>query len=41
MSIGSAETALLAEGRNLILTEEAELPQAERPHDQSIAVVAA
>jgi adenylate cyclase len=41
MSTGSAETALLAEGRNLILTEEAELPQAERPRDQSIAAVAA
>jgi adenylate cyclase len=41
MSTGSAETPSLAEGRNLILTEEAELPQAERPRDQSIAAVAA
>jgi adenylate cyclase len=32
---------LLAEGHNLILTEEVELPPAERPRDQSIAVVAA
>ena len=41
MRTGSAETPLLAEGRNLILTEEVELPPAERPRDQSIAVVAA
>jgi hypothetical protein len=41
MSTGSAETASLAEGRDLILTEEAELPQAQRPRDQSIAAVAA
>jgi hypothetical protein len=41
MSTGSAETPSLAEGRDLILTEEAELPQAQRPRDQSIAAVAA
>jgi adenylate cyclase len=38
---GSAQTPSLAEGRNLILTEEAELPPAERPRDQSTAAVAA
>jgi class 3 adenylate cyclase len=41
MSTESAQTPLLAEGRNLILTEEVELPRAERPRDQSIAAVAA
>src|SRR4051812_299600 len=41
MSTGRAETPLLAEGRNLILTEEVGLPEAERPRDQSIAAVAA
>ena len=33
MRTGSAQTPSLAEGRNLILTEEAEWPPAERPHD--------
>ncbi|MBV8507838.1 MAG: adenylate/guanylate cyclase domain-containing protein [Alphaproteobacteria bacterium] len=41
MSTGSAQAPSLAEARNLILTEEVELPQAERPRDQSIAAVAA
>ena len=41
MSTGSAQPPLLAEGRNLILTEEVESPEAERPRDQSIAAVAA
>jgi hypothetical protein len=41
MGTGSAQTPLLAARRNLILTEEVELPRAERPHDQSTAAVAA
>jgi hypothetical protein len=41
MRTASDQTPSLAEGRNLILTEEVELPQAERPRDQSIAAVAA
>jgi adenylate cyclase len=41
MRTGSAQTPLLAEGRNLIVTEEAELPPAERPRDQSTVAVAA
>jgi hypothetical protein len=34
MSTERAETPLLAEGRNLILIEEAELPEAERPRSR-------
>ena len=41
MRTASAQTPSLAEGRNLIVTEEVELPPAERPRGQSTAAVAA
>jgi hypothetical protein len=41
MRTGSAQTSLLAEGRNLIPTKVVELPLAERPRDQPTPAVAA